>query len=133
MGFEIKISERVEDTFGSKSWESDAESSRAKTRFDRGRLPPLLPGCKENTAKKHGRRPICARRLIMKMVPDRAVLTVMRHEGLWRVEHEGEYFGHSTDKEIAKAAAHRHARSLQDGGKACQVKVFGEHGFWAAA
>ena len=69
----------------------------------------------------------------MKMVPDRAVLSVMRHEGVWRVEHEGETFGHSADKEIAKAAAHRRARQMQDSGRACQVRVFGEHGFWAAA
>jgi hypothetical protein len=69
----------------------------------------------------------------MRMVPDRAVLTVMRHEGVWRVEHEGQHFGHSSDKEIAKAAAHRRAREMQDSGRACQVRVFGEHGFWAAA
>jgi len=66
------------------------------------------------------------------MVPDRAVLTVTRIEGVWRVEHEGNHFGHSPDKEIAKAAAHRRAREMHDGGRACQVRVFGEHGFWSA-
>lgn len=68
----------------------------------------------------------------MRMLPDRAVLTVTRQDGVWRVEHEGETFGHSPDKEIAKAAANRHARQMLDGGRACQVRVSGEHGFWAA-
>jgi hypothetical protein len=68
----------------------------------------------------------------MRMVPDRAVLTVSRRDGVWQVEHEGEHFGHSTDKEIARAAAHRRAREMQDGGRACQVKVMGD-GSWAAA
>lgn len=62
----------------------------------------------------------------MKMVPDRAVLTVARIEGLWSVECLGERFGHSSDKEEARAAAHRHARSLQDGGQPCQILVVGE-------
>lgn len=65
----------------------------------------------------------------MRTVPDRAVLTVTRHEGVWRVEHDGDTFGHSPDKEIAKAAANRHAREMLDGGRACEVRVFGEHGF----
>ena len=38
----------------------------------------------------------------MRDVPDRAVFTVIRHGGQWAVEHAGEYFGHSADKEIAK-------------------------------
>ena len=69
----------------------------------------------------------------MRAVLERAVLTVTRHEGVWRVELEGQHFGHSPDKEIARAAALRRAREMQDAGKACQVRVFGEHGFWAAA
>jgi hypothetical protein len=67
----------------------------------------------------------------MRMVPDRAVLTVKRHEGVWRVEYEGQHFGHSSDKEIAKAAANRHAREMMDAGRSCEVRVSGEHGFWA--
>jgi hypothetical protein len=59
-------------------------------------------------------------------------LTVSRSEGVWRVEHDGEHFGHSREKEVAKAAAHRHARSLQDGGRPCQVQVSGEYGYAAA-
>lgn len=63
---------------------------------------------------------------------DRAVFTILRHEGAWAVEYGGEHFGHSADKEIAKAFAYKRARQLQDGGKACQVRVIGEHGFYGA-
>ena len=38
----------------------------------------------------------------MRDVPDRAVFTVTRHDGQWAVEHAGEFFGHSVDKEVAK-------------------------------
>jgi hypothetical protein len=69
----------------------------------------------------------------MRMVPDRAVLTVLKHDGLWAVEFEGEYFGHSNDKDVARAAANRRVRSMQDKGQACQVRVSGEHGFFAPA
>jgi hypothetical protein len=64
----------------------------------------------------------------MRTVLDRTVLAVSRNDGIWRVEHEGREFGHSRDKEIAKAAAHRYARELQDAGRACEVRVSGEHG-----
>lgn len=67
----------------------------------------------------------------MKMVLDRAVLTVGFADGLWVVEHDGQLFGHSPDKEIAKAAANRQARAMQDGGRPCQVRVRGEDGFRA--
>lgn len=66
----------------------------------------------------------------MRMVPDRAVLTVNRHEGVWCVEHDGEHFGHSPDKDVANAAAHRRAREMLDSGKPCQVRIHGETGFW---
>lgn len=65
----------------------------------------------------------------MRMIEDRAVLTVTRLDGVWRVTHEGEEFGHSREKEVAKAAANRHARTIQDKGGACEVRVAGEHGF----
>lgn len=68
----------------------------------------------------------------MRTIPDRAVFTVMRHDGQWAVEHEGEYFGHSEDKEVAKAFANKKARAAQDRGQACQVRVSGEHGFFVA-
>jgi hypothetical protein len=46
----------------------------------------------------------------------------------WR--QDGVHFGQSADKEVAKAAASRRARTLQDDGQACQIRVSGEHGFW---
>ena len=69
----------------------------------------------------------------MRMVPERAVLTVQRSEGQWAVELDGQFFGHSSDREIAKAAANKRAREIQDGGRACQVRVSGEQGFFAVA
>ena len=68
----------------------------------------------------------------MRIVPERTVLTVSRLEGVWRVETDGESFGHSPDKEVAKAAANRHARAMQDEGKPCQVRIQGELGYGAA-
>jgi hypothetical protein len=67
----------------------------------------------------------------MRVNLDRAVFTVLRHAGAWAVEHDGEYFGHSPDKEVAKAYAHKRARQVLDGGRACQVQVYGE-GFFGA-
>lgn len=64
------------------------------------------------------------------MVSDRAVLTVLRHEGVWVVELDGELFGRSRDQEVAKAAANRRAREIQDSGRACQVRISGEMGFY---
>jgi hypothetical protein len=74
----------------------------------------------------------CARDAGMRMVPDRAVLTVTRRDGVWCVEYDGEAFGHSSDKEVARAAAHRHARAMLDRGRASEVRVFGETGFRSA-
>lgn len=68
----------------------------------------------------------------MREIPDRAVFTVLRHDGSWAVEHEGAYFGHSADKEVAMAHATKSARACQDGGRACQVRVRGEQGFYGA-
>lgn len=67
----------------------------------------------------------------MRMISERAVLSVVRHEGLWVVEFEGEYFDHAADKEIAKAAANKRARAMQDAGRQCQVRISGEFGFFA--
>lgn len=66
----------------------------------------------------------------MQTNPARAVLTVVRHEGEWAVELDGELFGRSRDREISKAAAHRRAREMQDAGRPCQVCVRGETGFF---
>jgi hypothetical protein len=63
------------------------------------------------------------------MTPERAVLTVIRHQGQWAVEENGGYFGHTSDKEVAKASANKRARQVQDEGRTCRVVVSGEHGF----
>jgi hypothetical protein len=62
---------------------------------------------------------------------DRETVTVSRHEGRWAVEHQGVFTDHTAEKEEAKAAANKRARVLQDQGRACQVRVTGEHGFFA--
>ena len=46
------------------------------------------------------------------------------------MEYEGEHFGHSPDKEVARAEAAKRIRLVQDGGRACQIRVTGETGFW---
>jgi hypothetical protein len=63
-------------------------------------------------------------------VGDREVLTVARDEGRWAVEYRGAFSDHTSEKEEAKAAANKRARVLQDEGRACQVRVSGEHGFF---
>ena len=68
----------------------------------------------------------------MRMILDRAVLVVQRREGVWMVELDGEVFGQSRDQNDAKAAANRRARQIQDTGRACQVQVKGETGFYPA-
>jgi hypothetical protein len=68
----------------------------------------------------------------MRMESDRAVFTVTRHNGVWAVEHGGDYFGHSSDKEIAKAEAAKRMREVHDSGRACQIRVSGERGFYGA-
>ncbi len=50
----------------------------------------------------------------------------MRDGYAWAVEHGGGFFGHSSDKEIAKAYAHKRAREIVDRGGAAQVCVRGE-------
>jgi hypothetical protein len=69
----------------------------------------------------------------MRIIQDRAVLTVIRSGEQWAVELEGQLFGQSPDKEVAKAFANKRARQMQDSGRACQVRVNGEHGFFAAS
>ena len=69
---------------------------------------------------------------LMRIQMDRAVFTVTRHNGLWAVEHGGDFFGHSPDKEIARAEAMKRMRETHDSGRACQIRVRGEHGFFTA-
>ncbi|CAN7567566.1 hypothetical protein LJR164_004037 [Phenylobacterium sp. LjRoot164] len=59
-------------------------------------------------------------------------MTVAFRDGFWAVELDGDTFGHSPDKDIAKAAANRRAREVQDDGRPCQVRVSGELGFFAS-
>ena len=63
---------------------------------------------------------------LMRQALDRTVFTVLRNGGVWAVEHDGGYFGHSSDKEIAKAYAFKRAREIVDGGGGAQVRVQGE-------
>ena len=42
------------------------------------------------------------------------------------MEHQGEVFGHASEKEVAKAWAHKRARQVVDSGGAAQVLVLGE-------
>jgi hypothetical protein len=65
----------------------------------------------------------------MKLNSDRVVLTVRLDGNLWAVEEEGRFFGHSGEKDVAKAFANKRAREVADGGRACQVRISGEHGF----
>jgi hypothetical protein len=66
----------------------------------------------------------------MRVIPNRAVLTVLGLERVWAVELDGELFGQSRDREIAKAAANRRAREMQETGRACRVRVSREPGFY---
>ena len=54
------------------------------------------------------------------------MFNVVRLDGAWAVEHGSEVFGHATDKEEAKAWAHKRAREVVDRGGAAQVLVSGE-------
>ena len=64
---------------------------------------------------------------------DRAIFTVIWLQGRWAVEHDGLYYDRSADKEVAKAGANKRARAAHDDGRACLVRVTGEHGFFAQA
>ena len=68
----------------------------------------------------------------MRIDPERAILTVSRQGDGWVVEHDGSQFGRSRDKEVAKASAHKRARELLSKGHGCEVRVFGENGFFGA-
>ena len=72
----------------------------------------------------------CVVTLPMREAIARQVLNVAKQDGVWSVNHGGDPFGHSRDKEIARAAALRRARELLDKGQACEVRVFGETANW---
>lgn len=63
---------------------------------------------------------------------DRAVFTVHQAKTGWIVESGGTVLNRCASKDEAKAAAHKRARASQDAGRACMVRVSGEHGFFAA-
>ena len=65
----------------------------------------------------------------MQREPNRTILRVMRHEGGWAVEEDGQFFGHSYDREVAKAHASKRARELHDVHRGCQVRMNGEAGY----
>jgi hypothetical protein len=62
----------------------------------------------------------------MRAVLERALFTVLRDGDIWFVEHDGERFGHTPDKEIARAFAHKRAREVVDRGGGAQIRVYGE-------
>lgn len=66
----------------------------------------------------------------MKIPQGRIVFTVTRDRELWAVEHLGEYYDHSRDKNEARASANKRAREAQNSGAACQVRVSGETGYF---
>jgi hypothetical protein len=69
----------------------------------------------------------------MRNSPDRDVFTVIKHDGGWAVEHAGELWDMTSNKEEAKASANKRARVALDAGRPCIVRVVGEHGFFNAA
>ena len=60
---------------------------------------------------------------------NRTVFAVIEDGEGWAVECDGAILDRRADKDEAKAAAHRRARSSQDKGAPCMVRVTGEHGF----
>lgn len=61
----------------------------------------------------------------------RTLFTVLKDERGWVVESAGKILDRRVNKDEAKAAAHRRARTCQDAGKPCMVRISGEHGFVA--
>jgi hypothetical protein len=62
----------------------------------------------------------------------REIFTVTRHLDGWAVEHNGTYSDASLSKDEVSAAAHKHARASHDAGRAAQVTVSDETGFFLA-
>ena len=66
----------------------------------------------------------------MQHLQNRAVFTVLSHNGAWIVESGGSVLNRCVGKDEAKAAAHKRARASQDAGKPSMVRISGEHGFF---
>jgi hypothetical protein len=83
-------------------------------------------GCKKNPENTFPGPPSDMLTEPMRETPERTVFTVMRDGDAWAVELQGAFFGHNSDKEVVKAAAHKRAREWVDRGAAVQVRVQGE-------
>ncbi len=64
-----------------------------------------------------------------KPIIQRVIITVRRKAGLWAAEEEGVFFETSADKDIVKASAAKRAQACFGQGRACQIRISGEHGF----
>lgn len=64
-------------------------------------------------------------------IMQRVLITVRLKAGLWAAEEEGVFFAASADKDIVKASAVKRARVCIGEGRACQIRISGEHGFAA--
>ena len=62
----------------------------------------------------------------MRVSLERTILTVTPCGGAWAVEQDGALFGHSPDKEVAKANAHKRAVEIVQSGGGAQVLIHGE-------
>ena len=132
MSVKIKFSEGIGTSALAEIRDFGVGAKRACAIFDCRIMGPRTPKYKAPAGKnKSDRISVDMLYVIMRINPDRAILTVLRHAGSWVVEYGGEHFDHSPDKEIAKAAAHKRARQLQDSGRLCQVRVAGDFGRFA--
>jgi hypothetical protein len=60
------------------------------------------------------------------------IFSVIRNDGAWVVEHEGEQTNRSRDKAEANAAASKLARAAISRGRMVQIRVEGESGYFVA-
>ena len=60
------------------------------------------------------------------------IFSVIRNDGAWAVEHEGELTNRSRDKAEANAAASKLARAAISQGRMVQIRVEGESGYYVA-
>jgi hypothetical protein len=59
------------------------------------------------------------------------IFSVVRSDGGWAVEHDGERSNRSTDKNEAMASASKLARAAMSKGQLVQIKIEGESGYYA--
>ncbi len=58
------------------------------------------------------------------------IFSVVQHDGAWTVEHEGARSNRSPEKAVAIASAHKLARAAITVGRAVQVRIEGETGYF---